>query len=103
MEDGQVLRVLMTHVILATGLSINEMDDQRSAMAGEYIHLATQEPTAQPGRLRVLLSSMDDVRKLHNALHGQTVKVGPDRIGVMFCDDLMESRGVPGSGQWSRA
>ncbi|CAK0903838.1 unnamed protein product, partial [Prorocentrum cordatum] len=44
---------------------------KEDGQVGEYIHLATQDPAAQPGRLRVLLSSIDDVRKLHNALHAE--------------------------------
>ena len=79
-EDGQVMSLLMQHVISATGLQLQETDYGRAPRTGEYIHLATQHSSAPPGKLRVLLSSAEEVRRLYNALHGQTVQVGLDKV-----------------------
>ena len=96
-EDGQVLALLMQHVTLTTGLSIKETDYSRVPRVGEYVHLASQDPTAQPGKLRVLLSSADEVRRLYNALHGQTLQVGSDRVGIVVGNDLIDGQQVPGN------
>ena len=52
-EDGQVMSLLMQHVISATGLQLQETDYGREPRVGEYIHLATQNRSAPPGKLRV--------------------------------------------------
>ena len=96
-EDGQVMAILMQHVTQATGLAIKETDYSRVPKCGEYIHLASQDPTAQPGKLRVLLSTADEVRRLYNALHGQTVQVGGERIGIVVSNDLINGQQVPGN------
>jgi len=96
-EDGQVLAILMQHVTSNTGLSIQETDYSRAPRVGEYVHLASLDSTAQPGKLRVLLSSAEDVRRLYNALHGQTVQVGHDRVGIVVGSDLIDGRQVPGN------
>ena len=101
-EDGQVLRALMNHAIQATGLQIKETDYQGTPQVGDYIHLASQDPTAPPGKIRVLLSTADEVRRLHNALHGQTIQVGQDRVGILVGNDLVDSRGVPGNDRRGR-
>ena len=46
----------------------------------------------------VLLASAEDVRRLYTALHGQTVQVGADRVGVVVDNDLVTGQGVPGNG-----
>ena len=97
-EDGQVLRLLMQHAIGVTGLHLQETDYTRAPKMGEYIHLATQSDSAPPGRVRVLLTSVEDVRRLYNALHGQTVQVGADRVGVVVDSDLVTGQAVPGNG-----
>ena len=97
-EDGRVMALLMRHVVTATGLQLQETDYGRAPKVGEFIHLATQDSSAPPGRLRVLLSSAEEVRRLHNALHEQTVQVGADKVGVVVENDLLTGQGVPGNG-----
>ena len=96
-EDGQVLSLLMQHVAHSTGLAIQETDYTRAPKVGEYVHLASQDPTAPPAKLRVLLGSADDVRRLYNALHGQTLQVGNDRVGIVVGNDLIDGQRVPGN------
>ena len=98
-EDGEVLRLLMTHVCQATGLSLRETDYSQAPRTGEYIHLASQDPAAPPGRLRLLLQDLEAVRRVRAALHGQTLQVGTDRIGIEIANDYLDSASVPGNGQ----
>ena len=88
----------MQHAIRTTGLQLQGTDYRRSPQVGEYIHLATVDATAPPGRLRVLLASAEDVRRLYNALHGQVVHIGSDRVGVMVDNELISGQSVPGNG-----
>ena len=95
-EDGQVLALLMQHASRSLGLTIKETDYTRPPKIGEYVHLATLDTTAPPGKLRVCLSSADEVQKLHSALHGQTLLVGNARVGIAVGNDLLDGRQVPG-------
>ena len=98
-EDGEVLRLLMTHLCQVTGLHLTETDYRRAPHTGEYIHLASQDLAVPPGRLRVLLPDLEAVRKVRAALHGQTLQVGQDRIGIEVTNDYFDSASVPGNGQ----
>ena len=84
-------------------VSLKETDYARHPKPGEFIHLASQDTSAPPGRMRVLLTSAEEVRRLYTALHGQVVQVGSDRISVVVSNDLVDSRGVPGNGRRGRA
>lgn len=97
-EDAQVMSLLMQHAISVTGLQLQETDYGRAPRIGEYIHLAIQNSSAPPGKLRVLLSSGEEIRRLYNALHGQTVQVGADKVGVVVGNDLLDGQCVPGNG-----
>jgi len=96
-EDREVLARLMQHATQSTGISLIETDYKRAPRAGEFIHLAAQDSSEKPGKLRVLLNTADEVRKLHNALHGQTVQVGDDKIGIVVGNDLIDGQQVPGN------
>ena len=93
----------MAHVIGATGLQLKETNYQEDPKIGEFIHFASKDSTAPPGKLRLLLASDEDVRKVYAALHGQTIMVGRDRVGIVVGNDLVDSRAVPGNGQRGRA
>jgi len=45
----------------------------------------------------VLLSAADEVRRLYNALPGQTLQVGSDRVGIVVGNDLIDGQQVPGN------
>ena len=102
-EDGAVVRRLMDHLIQTAGLQLQETDYAREARLGEYIHLATQDAMHPPGRVRLLLGSRDDVRKVYAALDGQTLQVGQDLVGIAVSNDVEEARGLPGNGRRGRA
>ena len=101
-EDGEVMRLLMTHLVRATGLDIKETDYSRDPKSGEFYHLASKDPISPPGRLRLYLRDQDEVRKVYAALHNQTVQVGQDYVAITVSNDLVEGARVPGNGRQGR-
>ena len=102
-EDGAVMKLLMNHLAEATGLNLKETEYSRDPRPGEFVHLATKDASAPPGKMRLILSSAKDVRKVYSALHGQTVQVGQDLVGIEVGNDLVDGQGIPGNGLRSRA
>ena len=102
-EDGQVVALLMNHAIRATGIALKETDYSRAPKPGEYIHLSSQDSQLPPGRIRVLLESSDEIRRLYNALNGQTIQVGDSRVGIEVANDLIAGQSVPGGSMRSWA
>ena len=49
-----------------------------------------------PGRLKVILNTRAEVVQLHEALHGQTVSVGGDSVGVVVSNDALLAQSVLG-------
>ena len=88
-EDASVLKRILDHACNATGLDIKEAVDPNQPNAGEYVHVASRDAGAPAGRLRVLLKSVDEVRKVFVALHGQAIKVNEDSIGIEVVNDVM--------------
>eukprot|EP00959_Pyramimonas_sp_CCMP1952_P472480 9500105-Pyramimonas_sp.AAC.1 len=64
----------MAHACTATGISLTETDYSRDPREGEFVHLASKDPAAPPGRLRLLLPGAEAVRRIRAALHGQTIQ-----------------------------
>ena len=95
-EDGEVLKLVMQHVCSQTGLHIVETDYSREPRPGEYVHLARKDVSAPPGRLQLRLASLEAVRQVKAALHGQTVQVGTDLIGFRIANDRLDAEGIPG-------
>eukprot|EP00959_Pyramimonas_sp_CCMP1952_P116501 2434909-Pyramimonas_sp.AAC.1 len=89
----------MNHLVNVTGLNLTETVYARDPRAGEYVHLATQDAAAPPGRVRLLLSSAADVRRVYAALDGQTLQVGQDLIGIAVVNDAVEETRRPGNGR----
>ena len=102
-EDGEVLRRLMQHLVTNTGLQLSETQYDRAPRVGEYIHLATQDTTALPGKMRILLSDAEAGRKVFGALNGQTIQVGQDFVSIEVTHDAVDGQVVPGGGQRRRA
>ena len=101
-EDGEVLKLLITHLSSATGIALVEADPARGLREVSYVHLASQDPSAPPGRLRMLLRDADEVRRVYAALHGQTIQVGQDTIAIEITNDLYEAARLPGNAQRGR-
>ena len=102
-EDGQVIRALMQHATQAVGIQLVETSYSGIPKIGEFVHLASQDPSAPPGKIKVFLSSLDDVRKLYGALHGQSIVVGADRVGIIVGNNILDSLNAPGGGMRNRA
>ncbi len=51
--------------------------------------MAARDAVAPAGRLRVLLKDREEVRKVFVALHGQTVQVNNDYVGIEVQHDVM--------------
>ena len=88
-QDLNVMLILMRHVVSSTGLSLAAAVDAERPRAGEYIHLASRDPLAPPGRMRVFLNSLEEVRRLYAALHGQSVLVNGDFVAVTVANDAV--------------
>ena len=95
-EDGEVLKRIMQHVCAQMGIKLVETDYSREARVGEYVHLATKDVAAPPGRLQLRLPNLDSLRKVRGALHGQSVQVGSDIVGFRVANDMLDAEGIPG-------
>ena len=96
-EDAAVLRKIMDHACNATGCSVMEAGNGNSPKLGEFVHLASVDPAAPPGRLRLFLRSEDEVRKFYAALHGQTVQVGQDLVAIEISNDIINAASLLGN------
>ena len=65
---------------------------------GTWKHLASYAPDAPPGRARLYLSSQEEVRRVHAALHGQMVQVGSDWLAVTVHNDPHDAAPLMGNG-----
>ena len=94
------MHALMNHLTASSGLQVQAAKDPTGPRKGEYVHLASVDPSAPPGRLRLYLGSQDDVRKVFNALHGQAIQAGADYIAIEVTNDLSNS--LQGNGSRGR-
>ena len=44
-----------------------------------------------------MCATMEDVRRAHAALHGRTVQVGLDRVGIYVSNDILSAASVMGT------
>lgn len=102
-QDGQVLGMLMQHVTTQVGITVKHAGDQHALRPGEFFALRERDPHAQPGRVRVLLRSTEEVRKLHAVLHGQLIRVGSEQVRVEVVNDAMDALRGPGNSTGARA
>ena len=63
---------------------------------GQFAHVARLDPMAPPGRTRLLLKDVEQARAVRAAVHGQSVMVGLDRVGLRVVCDEHDTRGLPG-------
>ena len=90
LEDAATVRRLLTHVAASAGVTLTEAPADRDPRAGEFMHRASRDPSAPPGRARIILAIEDSARTLHNALHGRVVQVGADLVAVELHNGLEE-------------
>jgi len=102
-EDGEALVKLMSHVVASTGLGLRPAASPHEPTVGEFVHMASVDAAAQPGRLKLLLRDAAEVRKVYAALHGQTVQAGQDYVGIAINNYVVDAKSVPGNGLRRRA
>ena len=89
---------VLAHAIGTTGLQLTETAVDATPKPGEFYHLASRDEHAPPGRLRLLLRDAEEVRKLHAALHGQTVQVRSERVAIEVANSALARESLPGNG-----
>ena len=97
-EDGEALVKLMSHVVASTGLDLRPAASPHEPTVGEFVHMASVDAAAQPGRLKLLLRDAAEARKVYAALHGETVQAGQDYVGIVADNDVIDAASVPGNG-----
>ena len=65
---------------------------------GKYLHSATVDPSAPPGRLQVYCETEADVAELYKILNGEVLECGLDYIGVTVSNNMLAARAVPKNG-----
>ena len=95
-EDSAVLLRLMEHLVTATGLALRPATNLEAPSVGEYYKASAVGSSARPGCVKVVLAGIESARKIYSALHGQSVKVGADILGVVVTNDAVDGRAVPG-------
>ena len=63
-EDAAVMHRVTQHVVEATGLRVAAAVDPERPKPGEYVHLASRDIAAPPGRARVFLHDLGEARRL---------------------------------------
>ena len=82
----------MEHLANRTGLALTPAADALAPKLGEYY----AEPGGRAGSLKVLLGTLEDVRRVYAALDGRTLEAGEDRLIVKVNNDAIDGRAVPG-------
>ena len=106
-EDGLVLGQIMDHVILHapadSGLkNLKRAADPDKPKLGDYLHMASVDPSAPPGRLQVYCATETEVAELYSLLDGNVLKCGQDFIGISVSNDVLAARAVPKNGRRPR-
>ncbi len=92
----------MQHLSVNGPVACSEAPLDRDPRPGEWMHLASRDPAAAPGRVRLHLTSRADVARVYEALDGQTLAVGTDRMAITVHNDVEEAGPTLGNGRWGR-
>ena len=102
-QDANALAMLMEHVTSQIGIAVTASTDSQGLRPGEYYAFRARDPYAPAGRVRLLLRSREEVRRLYAGLHGQVLRVGGDSIRIAVQNDMVDSAGQAGNGRGARA
>ena len=102
-EDGEVMRLLMSHVATSTGIVMTEKTATQPLKHGEFEHVPVEQHGGTGGRVRVLLKDAQEVEKLRAALHGQHIAVGHTRVGIEVINERFDLDTGAGNGVRRRA
>ena len=96
----QAVTVLMRVVAQKTGITLQNASLEDVAPAGTWRWLAATDPTAPPGRVRLQLASMEQVRAVHESVHNRSIEIGVDLVAIAVQNDLLDIAGLgPGNGR----
>ena len=101
-EDLEVYWQLMEHFQTTAGVALAEAASPMVAKPGTWLWLAAADPTAPQGRLRLFLRTHEEVQSLFQALHGRTVQVGSDLVGIQVLHDISDAVGETRQGNGVR-
>ena len=101
-EDREVLNLLVTHIISQTGIPLRETVYTREPRAGEFVHLATKDSAHKAGVMRLMLGSGLEAQRVFEALHGRSIQVGTDLVGIEVRNDVIAASTTPGNRGRSR-
>ena len=95
-EDNALMCQLLLKVSEELGLGLAPAADPECPKTGEFYLCSAVHAAARPGMMRILLPDVESVKKVKEALHGQSMKVGMDTVGITVANDLLDARAAPG-------
>ena len=102
-QDAKAIDMLMHHIMTQVGIEIRRAEGQHELRPGEFFALRERDIHAQPGRVRMLLRTGEEVRKLHAIIHGQVIRVGDEQGLVEVLNDAVDFIRGQGNGIGARA
>ena len=93
----QAVSTLMQVVMQKTGINLQNASLEDVAPIGSWRWLAATDPTAPPGRVRLQLSSMEQVQAVYDSIHNRSIEIGADLVAIAVQNDLLDIAGL-GSG-----
>ena len=102
-QDAKAVTMIMDHVTSQLGIDTKENKESSGLRPGEYFALRARDVYAPPGRVRVLLRSPLEARRLYEGLHGQIVAIGSEQVAIEVRNDVIDGLARPGNGMGGRA
>ena len=85
---GQVVSDLMELLSRRAAISLRAAASADPIAPGSWCRLQDDDPTAHPGRVRLMLESAADARRVADEIHGKAIQVGPDLISISVSLDV---------------
>ena len=82
----------MRSILARTQLSLQDASTQADPPPNSWQWLAARDPDAPPGRVRLSLTSLEQVQAVVDAVHGRAIQVGSDFIAIEVQNDLLDTR-----------
>ena len=97
------MEYVVQNALADSGLkNLKKAADPDKPKLGDYLHMASVDPSAPPGRLQVYCATETEVAELYSLLDGNVLKCGQDYIGISFSNDVLAARAVPKNGRRPR-
>ena len=94
-DEHEVIKQLMSNLGQLAGLPLQESEQTQEVKTGTWKWLGSISPTTSAGRSRIFRKDSKELRKVRNALHGRTIKIGVDSYMIRVYNDAVDvkSRG----------